>query len=137
MDSDTRRLAAKTRVVAAIVVLSNVLGNSSLSRGLRGRALAAGAGPLDYLAALVNPWVLAGVALLILWLLARMALLSWADLSYVLPVTAAGYVLTAVAGHFLLEERLSLARWAAAALIAAGVLLVGGTPPRTVKGPKP
>ena len=31
-----------------------------------------------------------------------MALLSWADLTYVLPVTALGYVLTVLAGQVLL-----------------------------------
>ena len=42
----------------------------------------------DYIKAIFNPWVLVGIALLILWTLSRMALLSWADLSYVLPVTS-------------------------------------------------
>ena len=42
-----------------------------------------------------------GVALLIVWTLTHMALLSWADLSYVMPVTAIGYVVTAFAGTIL------------------------------------
>jgi uncharacterized membrane protein len=125
MSREDARLVRKTRLVAAVVVLSNVLGNSSLSRGLHGRA------PLVWLDLFFNPWVVAGVALLILWMLSRMALLSWADLSYVLPVTAAGYVLTGLAGHFLLAERLPPARWAGIALIVAGVLLVGTTAPLT------
>ena len=55
--------------------------------------------PLDYITALFQPWVALGVVLLILWMLSRMALLSWADLSYVLPVTSIGYVLVALAGQ--------------------------------------
>ena len=62
-----------------------------------------------------------GVSLLILWLLARMTLLSWADLTYVLPVTALGYVLTALVAHLFLHEQVSLSRWAGIALIIAGV----------------
>jgi drug/metabolite transporter (DMT)-like permease len=131
MSAEGARLVRKTRLVAVIVVLSSVLGNSSLSRGLHGRGPAFGAGPLAYFEAFLNPWVALGVCLLILWMLSRMALLSWADLSYVLPVTAAGYVLTGVAGHVLLAERLSPARWAGIALIVAGVALVGATNPRT------
>ena len=34
----------------------------------------------------------------------HMALLSWADLSYVMPVTAIGYVVTAFAARLLLGE---------------------------------
>jgi drug/metabolite transporter (DMT)-like permease len=131
MSAEGSRLVRKTCIAAAVVVLSNVAGNASLSRGLHGHGPAPGAGPLAYLAAFLNPWVVAGVCLLILWMLSRMALLSWADLSYVLPVTASGYVLTAVAGHVLLGEHLSAARWAGTALIVAGVALVGATNPLT------
>ena len=131
MSAESSRLIRKTSVAAAVVVLSNVAGNASLSRGLRGHGPAPGAGPLAYLGVFLDPWVAAGVCLLILWMLSRMALLSWADLSYVLPVTASGYVLTAVAGHFLLGEHLSATRWAGTVLIVAGVALVGATNPLT------
>ncbi len=136
MSAEGARLVRKTRIVAAVVILSNVLGNSSLSRGLHGHGPTPGSGLLAYLSVFLDPWVFAGVALLVLWMLSRMALLSWADLSYVLPVTAAGYVLTAVAGHFLLGERLSAPRWAGTALIVAGVALVNATAPQ-IKESKP
>ncbi len=80
---------------------------------------------------MLDPLVALGIALLILWLLSRMALLSWADLSYVLPVTAAGYVLNVAAGRVFLGEHVSLARWAGALLIVAGVALVSSTSIRT------
>ena len=35
--------------------------------------------------------------------------MSWADLSYILPVTAIGYVLSALAGKLFLAEHISLA----------------------------
>jgi uncharacterized membrane protein len=66
-------------------------------------------------------------------MLSNMALLSWADLSYVLPVTAIGYVLVAFAGIVFLGERVSTARWAGIVLITVGVALVGRTPPDTAK----
>ncbi len=80
--------------------------------------------PLSYITALFQPWAALGVALLILWLMSRMTLLSWADLSYVLPVTSIGYVLVALAGRFLLNEQITARRWAGIALIVAGVALV-------------
>ncbi len=87
--------------------------------------------PLSYITVLFQPWVSLGVVLLIVWLLSRMALLSWADLSYVLPVTSIGYVLVAVAGKVLLNEQISNRRWAGIALIVMGVALVsGGSAPR-------
>ena len=81
---------------------TNVFGNFFLKRGMPGRA--ALASPLAYITVLFQPWVALGVLLLILWLLSRMALLSWADLSYVLPVTSVGYVLVALVGRCLLHE---------------------------------
>jgi uncharacterized membrane protein len=61
-----------------------------------------------------------------------MTLLSWADLSYVLPVTSIGYVLVALTGRFLLNERITAHRWAGILLIMSGVALVSlGTAPRT------
>ena len=88
--------------------------------------------PLDYITVLFRPEVTAGVLLLILWLASRMALFSWADLSYVLPVTSIGYVLVAIAGRVLLHEQISGKRWVGIALIMAGVALVGGgTAPQT------
>jgi uncharacterized membrane protein len=79
---------------------------------------------------LFHPWVALGVALLIVWTLTHMALLSWADLSYVMPVTAIGYVVTAFAARFLLGEAISPARWVGIVLITAGVTLVGRTASR-------
>ncbi len=112
-----------------MVVLSNVLGNFSLSWGLRqvGRLLSFS--PLAYIQALFNPWVALGVSLLIVWLLSHMALLSWADLSYVLPVTAVGYVLAALVGRFFLHEGITSWRWAGILLIMSGVALVARTSP--------
>ena len=88
--------------------------------------------PLGYITVLFRPVVAVGVVLLILWMASRMALLSWADLSYVLPVTSVGYVLVALAGRLLLHEQITVRRWTGIGLIMAGVALVsGGTAPQT------
>ncbi|MGD1091899.1 MAG: EamA family transporter [Bryobacteraceae bacterium] len=120
------RLRWKTRVFAAIVILSNAFGNFALALGMRHRTTTSIA---DYLTAIFSPWVMLGISLLILWLLSRMALLSWADLSYVLPVTSFGYVASAIIGRFFLSEQITAQRWAGTLLIVAGTVLVGrGSP---------
>jgi drug/metabolite transporter (DMT)-like permease len=129
MNAPSARLLIKTRLFAVLVVLSNVLGNFFLSWGLRRVGRLVTVSPVAYIQALFDPWVALGVSLLIVWLLSQMALLSWADLSYVLPVTSAGYVLTALAGRVFLNEQISPARWLGILLIVAGVALAGATHP--------
>jgi len=123
----------KTRIMTVIVVLSQVAGDYVLSRGLHQVGSLVGRSALAFILALGNPWVALGVALLILWLFSHMVLLSWADLSYVLPVTSIGYVLVALTGRFFLHETVSAMRWCGVVLIVAGVILVGRTAPSTHK----
>ena len=122
------RLRWKTTAFTAIVILSNVLGNLFLKWGMD-HSDEITASPLSFLLAIFNPWVSLGICLLILWMLSKMLLLSWADLSFVLPVTALGYVLTTVFSRVFLGEHITADRWVGTLLIAAGSIFVGlGTP---------
>lgn len=128
MSTESARLRWKSWLCAAVVICSNVSGNFLLKSGLPEQL----ATPLEYITVLFRPTVALGVLLLICWLASRMALLSWADLSYVLPVTSLGYVLVAFAARTLLHEQITPRRWAGIALIMAGVALVSsGTAPQT------
>ena len=130
MTSETARLRLKTLICTVIVVFSNAFGDFFMKRGLpESQHLA---GPLDFIGALFQPWVALGVVLLVLWQLSRMALLSWADLSYVVPVTSVGYVVVALIGKVLLNEDITGRRWMGIVLIMAGVALVSGSAPSTV-----
>jgi uncharacterized membrane protein len=120
-------LHVKTVVLTLVLIFANVIGNFSLTWGMRKTGPGVLKSPLGYITALFDPWVALGVALLLLWMLSQMLLLSWADLSYVLPVTSAGYVLAAIAGRLFLHEQISVARWTGVSLIMAGVVLVGRT----------
>src|SRR3954447_24138899 len=113
MSSESARLRWKTAICAVIVVLSNVFGNFLMKLGLTEPLHT----PLEYITVMFRPTVALGVGLLILWTLSRMALLSWADLSFVLPVTAVGYALVAVLGRVFLHEQISVKRW-------LGILLI-------------
>jgi len=126
------RMPLKTRILTLIVIVTNVLGNFALSLGMKATTLAS-AGIVPYARAFFSPMVLLGVTLLILWMLSRMALMSWADLSFVLPITSIGYVISAMMGRFFLDEHISPQRWAGTLLIMAGMALVSFTPSRTTK----
>lgn len=117
------KLRTKTSLFAAFVVLSNAFGNLFLSLGMRQ------AGDANLILALAQPYAVIGVLLLISWLLVRMAMFSWADLSYVLPVTAFGYVVSALLGMWFQNEVIEGQRWAGIGLIVVGVFLVGGQDP--------
>jgi drug/metabolite transporter (DMT)-like permease len=125
-----RRRETKNHVFVLLAVVANTLGNFLLSVGMRGVPLKSSAAPLEYLRIFANPWIDTGVILLIVWFASQLSLLSWADLSYVLPITAGSYVLTAVLGKLFLHEFVSLWRWFGIFVISVGVLLVIGTSPR-------
>jgi drug/metabolite transporter (DMT)-like permease len=124
-------VAQKTRVFTALVIVTNVVGNLLLSMGMRQVGSMLGRPPVAYIQALFHPLVAAGVALLIVWMISQMTLLSWADLSYVMPITSLGYVLAALAGRVFLNEQVTWQRWGGIGLIMFGVLLVSRTKPLT------
>lgn len=121
----------RNQILILVVIVSNVIGNVALSHGMHQTGAIVSASPLDYVRAFARPWTVIGVAVLAGWMISNLALLSRADLSFVLPITAGGYVLIAIAGHFFLGERISAVRWIGIAAIALGVILAEETPSRT------
>ena len=117
----------RTILLILAVVLSNALGNLSLAWGMRHADQEVGLNPFSYVRVMLNPAVAFGIVLLISWLLMRMTLLSWADLSYVLPLTSFGYVLAAVLGFFFLNESVTPSHWLGTFFIFVGTMLVGTT----------
>ena len=120
-------MKAKIVLLVAAVVFLNAFGNLALAWGMKHAAGVQVLSPVSYLRPMLNPAVALGIMLLILWLLTRMALLSWADLSFVLPLTSLGYVMAAALGKLFLHENVTPGHWAGTALIFAGSLLVGST----------
>ena len=120
-----------TFLLLLAVVLFNAVGNLSLAWGMRHVSEAMALNPLGYIRAMMNPFVALGIVLLICWLLARMTLLSWADLSFVLPLTGLGCILAAVFGKLFLGETVTLVHWSGTILICAGTAMVGSTDQQT------
>jgi drug/metabolite transporter (DMT)-like permease len=131
-----RFLRHKTFLVSLVVIASNAFGNYTLTRGMRDVGSVVSISPVPYIRAMLDPWVVAGIILLAIWLITRLSLLSWADLSYVLMVTSTSYVLSAVLAKIFLNERISGIRWLGIALISAGAFIVARTFPSTSPEPE-
>ncbi|MGI8959548.1 MAG: hypothetical protein ACR2IV_07285 [Bryobacteraceae bacterium] len=123
----------KIFALSILVILSNVAGNSLLNMGVKGGKLVSLASVLKLA---VSPTLVAGVLLLITWMLLRMALLSTSPMTVVLPLTAGvAYVLTGGIGQFWFAEKVPVTYDCGLFFLIAGVLLVG-TSGRTVDSRK-
>jgi drug/metabolite transporter (DMT)-like permease len=116
---------SRTYQLLLLVLLLRPLGNLSLAWGMKHFPRIVSISPLLYLRAVLNPYVAIGILLLILALLARMALLSLADLSYVLPMTAGGYVVSTALAELFLNENVSVKGWMGTLLVFLGAAIVG------------
>jgi drug/metabolite transporter (DMT)-like permease len=111
-------------LIMLVAVVALALGETLLSKGMKqiGRA---GGGWLDQAVATVrNPWIGVGILLLVIQLGLYMIALQVADLSFVLPLTAASYPLATVLARYYLREDVGTARWLGTLLITAGVAIV-------------
>jgi len=69
-------------------------------------------------------WMWIGFGLMTLSFFALLAMLSWEDVSFVVPATALSYAVGAFGAKFFLGERVNTARWVGVALVCIGVALV-------------
>jgi drug/metabolite transporter (DMT)-like permease len=126
----------KTAVVLIIAIIAQAIGNVFLTKAMKAIASPAGGGDdlfSTVIRAATDPTLWLGTALLIIFFVLYSAALSWADLSFVLPATAFGYVLNVAAGHYFLSESVTPARWAGSLIITLGVFLVSRSGVRTVE----
>jgi drug/metabolite transporter (DMT)-like permease len=117
----------KYLVLAGITVFGTA-GDSLLARGMKDLGGISLHHLFGLLLAILNPWVTAGILLLLAFFACYMSALSWADLTYVLPATSLGYVLVALIARFSFHEEISPTRWLGITLIAAGVGFVAAGP---------
>jgi drug/metabolite transporter (DMT)-like permease len=113
------------------VIVFASTGDASLARGMRDFGSVTRDNLPHLLTALLNPWVLGGIVLLLLFFASYLSSLSWADLTYVLPATALSYVMMALLGKYFLHENVTLWRWLGIALITLGVGFVATGPEKT------
>jgi drug/metabolite transporter (DMT)-like permease len=124
-------LTPQRYLILLCVMLTASVGDTLLSHGMT----QVGPVTLNNLSllfvALKNPWVISGIVLLLGFFASYLTALSWADLTFVLPSTAFGYVVVALLSRFWLHEHISLYRWAGIILIVCGVGFVANGPSLT------
>jgi drug/metabolite transporter (DMT)-like permease len=126
------QLKYKNRLFIGIVVVTNTIGNLLLAIGLgKLPGLTLASMPRYLMAFISNGWILGGIALITIWMLSQLSMYTWADLTYVLPITTSSYIFTALLGKYVLHQQISLTRWAGVLVISLGVLLVSETPLQT------
>jgi drug/metabolite transporter (DMT)-like permease len=118
----------KTLVLVLIAGLLGGTGHVLLSKGMKTIGDLTEA-PSSHVGGMVgravsNPWVLAGVLLQAAFFSMYLTLLSRADVSQVLPMTAFDYIVVALLAYWLLGEPVTAGRWAGIGLIVSGVFLV-------------
>jgi drug/metabolite transporter (DMT)-like permease len=124
-------LSPQRYLILLAVMLSASVGDTLLSHGMK----QVGPISLEHLgmlvAAIANPWVITGILCLLGFFASYLTALSWADLTFVLPATAFGYVVVAFLSKFWLHEAVSPYRWAGIVLIVCGVGFVANGPSLT------
>ncbi|MEQ1919078.1 MAG: EamA family transporter [Elusimicrobiota bacterium] len=121
------------RALGAVLLatICGCAGNLCLREGMIVVGALPGASPTQlfvfYLAAISNPWIWAGILLEIVYSLLWLAVLSWSEISWAVPMNALEYVLAAAAAYALLGEPISPLRLAGIALICTGVALLSGS----------
>jgi uncharacterized membrane protein len=124
-------LTPQRYLILLCVMLTASVGDTLLSHGMTQ------VGPVSLnnlgllFVALKNPWVISGIVLLLGFFASYLTALSWADLTFVLPSTAFGYVVVALLSRFWLHEHISIYRWAGIILIVCGVGFVANGPSLT------
>jgi uncharacterized membrane protein len=124
-------LTPQRYLILLAVMLTAAVGDTLLSHGMTQ------VGPVTFahlgllFTAMKNPWVVAGILCLLGFFASYLTALSWADLTFVLPSTAFGYVVVALLSKFWLHETISPYRWAGILLIVCGVGFVANGPSLT------
>jgi len=71
-----------------------------------------------------SPYLFVGVACLAVAFFSFISMLSYADLSFVVPLTAVSYITNTLGARFFLKERISKARWKGTLLVTLGVTII-------------
>ncbi|TAM82578.1 MAG: hypothetical protein EPN47_07920 [Acidobacteria bacterium] len=121
-------MTARTALFIGIIVIAGQLGDISLSMAMKTVGEIKRFTLLNILSFLGNSirikWLWIGIGLMAVAFFSLLALLSWANVSLVVPATAASYAVGALGAQFLLGEHVNRERWIGVIIVCAGVALV-------------
>jgi transporter family protein len=117
----------KTLMMITIIVLSDSAGDVLLTRGMKqvGEISIINLRELLSVARKVvsNKNFLSAIFFMCITFFSFLTVLSWSDLSFVFPATSLVYVVGTLGAKFILEEEVTLQRWAGTLLVCMGVAL--------------
>lgn len=115
-------------LLVAIIAVANTFGDVLNTAGMKRQGEVEDLSP-GTLATMIrrivkNPLVLAGFGALAVSFFALLSLLSITTVSFAVPATAASYLFETLMAKYILGEDVRWRRWAAASLVAGGVVLL-------------
>lgn len=115
-------------IAVMILIASTTLGDVARARGMKNHGEVREFHPGAIRSALWtlarNRWVILSTCSMAISFFSFVRLVSIAPLSFAVPVSAATFIPETILARFFLGERVDWRRWAGAALIAAGVVLI-------------
>jgi drug/metabolite transporter (DMT)-like permease len=131
----------KTAFVLTLMILAGASGDVLVSKGMKQVGEIATVNPVELLRAGIraahNPFVVAGVLGLAVYFFSFSTVLSWADVSLVVPISALSFLLTTYVAQRALGEHVTPQRWCGTLLIVIGVILVARSQPAASRTEKP
>ncbi len=117
-----------TALMVLMVVFSNAAGDVFLTKGMKQVGDVSALNRLEILQTIkrmvCNLNFVLGVVCLAVSFFSFLTVLSWANLSFVVPATAIVYVVTVLGAKFFLGEQIDRMRWAGTLLVCFGVALI-------------
>jgi drug/metabolite transporter (DMT)-like permease len=118
----------RTFILLFLIIVSGTGGELCVSRAMRGMGEMHDFRPKAIfkfvLRGLAQPWMWIGVAMMSLGFFSLLAILSFRDVSFVVPVSALSYAAGAFGAKAFLGERISRNRWLGIAVVCVGVTIV-------------
>jgi drug/metabolite transporter (DMT)-like permease len=118
----------RTALLLLIVVLAGTSGEIAVTHAMKRIGDVHGFAPRTVLRALGRafrlPTMWLGVALIATGFFSMLILLSWENVSFVVPATSLSYAVGALGAKLVLGERVSRVRWMGVLLVILGVVLV-------------
>jgi drug/metabolite transporter (DMT)-like permease len=115
-------------LLVAIIAVSNTLGDVLNTAGMKRQGEVEELGVRGWTGMIRkifrNPLVLGGFAAMAVSFFALLSLLSITTVSFAVPATAISYLLETLLAKYILREDVRWRRWAAATLVACGVVLL-------------
>jgi drug/metabolite transporter (DMT)-like permease len=111
-----------------LIIVSGTGGELCVSRAMRSMGEVHDFRPQSILKFVLRglrlPWMWVGVAMMAVGFFSLLAILSFRDVSFVVPVSALSYAAGAFGAKGFLGERISRNRWLGIAVVCAGVTIV-------------